>query len=61
MVNSLIKRGSVYYQQKQMEKFIKDFKQAEIINPNSSEIFHHRAQVIIRINNNKIKFNKNVL
>jgi len=47
VINSLIKRASVYHQQEQVDKSFEDFKQAEKIDPNCSEIFHHRAQVII--------------
>lgn len=45
MINSLIKRASVYHQQEQLEKSYEDLKKAEQIDPNSSEVYHHRAQV----------------
>jgi mitochondrial import receptor subunit TOM70 len=47
VINSLIKRSSVYHQQEQVEKSFEDLKQAENIDPNCSEVFHHRAQVMI--------------
>lgn len=47
MINSLIKRASVYHQQDGVEKSFEDLKKAESIDPNNSEVFHHRAQVII--------------
>lgn len=46
MINSLIKRALVYHQQDQVEKSIEDLKRAETIDPNSSDIFYHRAEVI---------------
>jgi len=49
VINSLIKRSSVYHQQEQVEKSFEDLKRAESIDPNCSEVFHHRAQVIIII------------
>jgi len=56
IINSLIKRASVYHQQEQVEKSYEDLKRAENIDPNSSEVFHHRAQVIIIIKLNYDKF-----
>jgi import receptor subunit TOM70 len=47
VVNSLIKRAAVHHQQEQVEKSFEDLKKAENISPNNSEVFHHRAQVII--------------
>lgn len=47
MINSLIKRAAVYHQKDQVEKSFEDLKTAENIDPNSSEVFHHRAQVIV--------------
>lgn len=58
MINSLIKRASVYHQLEQVEKSFENFKLAEKIDPNSSEIYHHRAQVIIIIIKNYIAINK---
>jgi len=49
VINSLIKRASVYHQQEQVEKSFEDLKQAEKIDPNCSQIFHHRAQVITKV------------
>jgi len=46
VINSLIKRASVYHQQEQVEKSFEDLKRAETIDPNSSVVFHHRAQVM---------------
>lgn len=46
MVNSLIKRALEYQQQEQVEKSFEDLKRAENIDPNSSDVFHQRAQVI---------------
>lgn len=46
MINSLIKRASAYHQQGQVEKSYEDLKLAETIDPYSSVLYHHRAQVI---------------
>lgn len=49
MINSLIKRALVYYEQEQVQNSFEDLKRAENIDPNSSVIFYHRAKVIIII------------
>lgn len=54
VINSLIKRASVYHQQEQVEKSFEDLKRAENIDPNSSEVFHHRAQIyLLEMNSEK--------
>lgn len=58
MINSLIKQAAVYHQLEQVEKSFENFKLAEKIDPNSSEIYHHRAQVIIIIIINCTTVNK---
>lgn len=57
MINSLIKRAAVYHQLEQVDKSFENFKLAEKIDPNSSEIYHHRAQVIIFIIKNYTTIN----
>ncbi|VVC38199.1 Tetratricopeptide repeat,Tetratricopeptide repeat-containing domain,Tetratricopeptide-like helical [Cinara cedri] len=47
IINSLIKRASVYHQQEEVEKSFEDFKHAEAIDPNSSVVYHHRAQICL--------------
>lgn len=47
MINSLIKRASIYHQEEKVEKSFEDLKLAEKIDPNSSDVFHHRAQVML--------------
>lgn len=54
VINSLIKRSSVYHQQEQVEKSFEDLKRAENIDPSCSEVFHHRAQIyLLEMNSEK--------
>ncbi|XP_050547936.1 mitochondrial import receptor subunit TOM70-like isoform X3 [Daktulosphaira vitifoliae] len=54
IINSLIKRASVYHQQEQVEKSFEDLKRAEQIDPNSSVVYHHRAQIyLLEMNSEK--------
>ncbi|XP_050441648.1 mitochondrial import receptor subunit TOM70-like [Adelges cooleyi] len=54
IINSLIKRASVYHQQEQVEKSFEDLKKAEEIDPNSSVVYHHRAQIyLLQMNSEK--------
>ncbi|VVC27137.1 Tetratricopeptide repeat,Tetratricopeptide repeat-containing domain,Tetratricopeptide-like helical [Cinara cedri] len=47
IINSLIKRAIGYHQQEEVDKCFEDFKRAEAIDPNSSVIYHHRAQIYL--------------
>ncbi|VVC26061.1 Tetratricopeptide repeat,Tetratricopeptide repeat-containing domain,Tetratricopeptide-like helical [Cinara cedri] len=47
IINSLIKRASGYHQKGEVVKCFEDFKHAETIGPNSSAVYHHRAQICL--------------
>lgn len=45
-INALIKRAALYMQLDNPEMTFKDFESAISINPNYSDIYHHRGQVL---------------
>ncbi|VVC30119.1 Tetratricopeptide repeat,Tetratricopeptide repeat-containing domain,Tetratricopeptide-like helical [Cinara cedri] len=53
IINSLIKRALIYHQQEEVDKSFEDFNRAEVIDPNSSAVYHHRAQIYLRGMNTK--------
>lgn len=46
-VNALIKRASLYTQLENTERCLEDFAQAAQLDPNNSDIYHHRGQVYL--------------
>lgn len=44
-INALIKRASMHVQLEQPEKSFDDFAEAVKLDPNSSDVYHHRGQV----------------
>lgn len=46
-VNALIKRASLYTQLENTDKCLDDFAQAAKLDPNNSDIYHHRGQVYL--------------
>ncbi|KAL4715402.1 hypothetical protein ACJJTC_015173 [Scirpophaga incertulas] len=46
-VNSLIKRASLYTQLENTERCLEDFARASQLDPNNSDIYHHRGQVYL--------------
>ncbi|VVC26081.1 Tetratricopeptide repeat,Tetratricopeptide repeat 1,Tetratricopeptide repeat-containing [Cinara cedri] len=48
IINSLIKRALGYHQHEEVDKCFEDFNRAEAIDPNSSSVYHHRAQIYLK-------------
>lgn len=44
-VNCLIKRGSMHLQATMLNECVEDFKKAISLDPDNSDIYHHRGQV----------------
>lgn len=46
-VNCLIKRGSMHLQATKLQECVQDFKKAISLDPENSDIYHHRGQVCL--------------
>ena len=44
-VNCLIKRGSMHLQATMLKECVEDFQKAISLDPDNSDIYHHRGQV----------------